>query len=98
MKEVLVSIDKAGRIVLPKSILKELAIHSGDLLKVSVQGKSVRLQPNDETVGLVRRGQSLIFSSGGESILEKEVVDAVLHEDREGCQSGVHRQHVPRKR
>ena len=46
MKEVLVPIDKAGRVVLPKNLRQELAINPGDLLRISVHGNEMTLRPN----------------------------------------------------
>jgi len=82
MKEVLVPIDKAGRVVLPKDVREELAINPGDLLKVSVQGDGVTLRPSRDTAGFVRRGRALVFSTGNPDLLENEIVEAVRNAER----------------
>lgn len=77
-------IDKAGRVVLPKNVREELSIHPGDLLKLSIHGNEVTLRPKKDSSGFVRRGQALVFSSGGGDVLNRETVDAILAEEREG--------------
>lgn len=84
MKDILVPIDKAGRLVLPKNLREELALNPGDLLEVWVHGNEVTLRPKKAASGLVRRGQALVFSSGGGDLLSRETVEDILAEDREG--------------
>ena len=83
MKESSVPIDQAGRIVLPKDVRQELAIKPGDTFKVSIHGSSVTLTPNKETVGLVRKGQALVFSTTGEDTLSQETVNRIVEESRD---------------
>lgn len=83
MKETFVPIDKAGRVVLPKEVRDELAIRPGDLLKISIQGDEVTLRPNRETVGFMRRGKALVFSSGSSDLLTNETVEAVRDAERD---------------
>src|SRR5512143_3450425 len=77
MKNVLVPIDKAGRVVLPKDVRDELAIHPGDLLRITIRGNEVTLSPNKEASGFIRRGKALVFSSGGVGLLDNETVENV---------------------
>ena len=84
MKDLLVPIDKAGRVVLPKSVRDELAMNPGDLLRVSIHGNEVTLSPKKHTAGFVRRGQALVFSNGSGELLNRETVDAILAQAREG--------------
>jgi AbrB family looped-hinge helix DNA binding protein len=81
MKDNLVSIDKAGRIVLPKSVREELAINPGDLLKVSTQGNQVTLRPEREKAGFIKRGSALIFSTGGADVLENDIVEEIRNSE-----------------
>jgi AbrB family looped-hinge helix DNA binding protein len=83
MKEMLVPIDGAGRIVLPKNVREDLAVKSGDLFKVSIHGTSVTLTPSQRTAGFVRRGKALVFTTRGHESLSLETVNAVLEEGRE---------------
>ena len=70
MKELLVSIDPAGRIVLPKKVREDLAIKAGDVFRVSVQGAAVTLTPEKETAGFIRKGKALVFATPGSATLE----------------------------
>ena len=82
MKDVLVPIDKAGRIVLPKAVRHELAIKPGDVLRVAVQGLAVTLTPDKETTGFVRHGKALVFSTTGDDLLTAGAIEALLEGER----------------
>ena len=84
MKDILVPIDKAGRVVLPKSVREQLAIQPGDILKISIRGNEVTLCSKKCNAGFTRKGQALVFSSGGGDVLDRETVDTVLTKEREG--------------
>jgi AbrB family looped-hinge helix DNA binding protein len=90
MKDALVPIDQAGRIVLPKNVRQELAIQPGDVFKVSIAGAAVTLTPNREKAGLVRKGRALVFSVTGDDVLTLEQANEVAETVRE--ESG-HRAH-----
>jgi AbrB family looped-hinge helix DNA binding protein len=83
MKEVMVPIDQAGRVVLPKDVRRELAIKPGEMLRVSVHGASVTLTPDREARGLVRKGKALVFSVGGGEVLNEDAVGRIIDEVRE---------------
>jgi AbrB family looped-hinge helix DNA binding protein len=89
MKDALVPIDKAGRVVLPKDVRDELALNPGDLLKISVQGDQVTLRPNRETTGFVKRGGALIFSTSGTDLLKSEAVEAIRDLERDRLSDGI---------
>lgn len=89
MKDVLVPIDRAGRVVLPKGVRQELAIKAGDVLRVSVRGLAVTLTPNKETTGLVRKGKALVFSTVGDAVLSTGTVEALLEGERDEHHSRV---------
>ncbi len=82
MKDVLIPIDQAGRVVLPKAVRQELALKPGELLKVSVHGLAVTLSPNKEITGFVRKGKALVFSTAGEAVLNSEIVEELLRQER----------------
>ena len=82
MKDVLIPIDQAGRIVLPKNVRQELAIKPGDVFKVSIHGASVTLTPSKESAGFLRKGKALVFSTSSGDTLSQEAVHAVLEEGR----------------
>ena len=83
MNDVLVPIDSAGRIVLPKGIRQELGIQTGDVFKVSIHGTTVSLLPSKAKTGFVRKGRALIFSTNGKAVLDQAAVGAILEESRE---------------
>jgi len=83
MKDMLVPIDQAGRIVLPKRVREDLAVKSGDLFKVGIHGTSVTLTPSKQSAGFVRRGKALVFTTPGNELLSLETVNAALEEGRE---------------
>jgi AbrB family looped-hinge helix DNA binding protein len=82
MKDTLVPIDQAGRIVLPKHVRQELAIKPGDTFNVSIDGAAVTLTPNKEKTGFVRRGKALVFSTAGAETLSRETVQEILESGR----------------
>ncbi|HEY3856864.1 MAG TPA: AbrB/MazE/SpoVT family DNA-binding domain-containing protein [Verrucomicrobiae bacterium] len=83
MKETLVPIDHAGRIVLPKSVRQELAIKAGDTFKVSINGLAVMLTPKNQKSGFIRKGKALVFSSDSGETINNDVVTAVLEQTRD---------------
>jgi AbrB family looped-hinge helix DNA binding protein len=83
MKDTLVPIDRAGRIVLPKSVREDLAIKPGDVFKVSINGTAVTLTPGKATAGFVRSGKALVFSASGAGSLSHETVQEALEAGRE---------------
>ncbi len=83
MKDVLIPIDQAGRVVLPKAVRQELAIKPGELLRVSVRDSAVTLTPNKEITGFVRKGKALVFSTAGEAALSAGTVEELLKRERD---------------
>ena len=82
MKNDVVPIDQAGRIVLPKNVRQELDIMPGDTFKVSIEGVAVTLTPNKESAGFVRKGKALVFSAADEQTLSEETVQGILQSGR----------------
>ena len=83
MKDLLVPIDPAGRIVLPKKVRQDLAIKAGDMFKVSIQGATVTLTPEKEAAGFIRKGKALVLSTPGGETLSTEQVNEILEACRE---------------
>src|SRR5260370_14944919 len=62
-----VTLDRAGRVVLPKTLREELHLSPGDTLDLTVEGESVMLRPRrsvtplqkERRVWVLRTGQSL---------------------------------------
>ncbi len=82
MKKLLVPIDRAGRLVLPKGVRRELAIKPGDVFAVSISGLTVTLTPSKAKGGFVRKGRALVFSTGGGPSFGQETVEKIIEEDR----------------
>ena len=78
-----VSIDGAGRIVLPIDVRQELAIKPGDFLKIRIHGSSVTLTPNKTATGLVRKGKALVFSTTSSQIIDEIFFSDILENTRE---------------
>ncbi len=99
MKDLLVPIDPAGRIVLPKKVRQDLAIKAGDMFKVSIQGAAVTLTPEKEASGFIRKGKALVFSTPGSGTLSTEEVNALLDASRdEGIAPGLEAEMGRRRR
>ena len=84
--ELLVAIDKAGRVVIPKEIREELAIAPGEKLRLSIQGDVVTLSPKKGGAGFFRRKNALVFSAAADDLLEREAVDDILSDLRQDRQ------------
>jgi AbrB family looped-hinge helix DNA binding protein len=55
MKSNLVSIDKAGRIVLPKRLRERFNLMAGDSLQIFVENDNIRLTPMGNTTALIKK-------------------------------------------
>lgn len=91
MKDALIPIDKAGRVVLPKEVREELSINPGDFLELSVQGDQVTLRPNRERTGFIKRGNALVFSTGGPDLLENDVIENIRSSERDSLRLNIAR-------
>ena len=83
MRDLVVSIDPAGRIVLPKEVRRELAIQPGDSLKLTVQGAAVTLIPTNQKARLVRKGKALVWSTGSRERIDQQTIDKVIQDCRD---------------
>jgi AbrB family looped-hinge helix DNA binding protein len=59
-----VTIDKAGRVVLPKLLRDELRLSPGDTLDLSVDGEQVTLRPRRATPPLQKERGVWVFRTG----------------------------------
>ena len=80
MKDILIPIDQAGRIVLPKNVRQDLAIKPGDMLKLTNPGTHVTLTLSKLKSGFQRKGKALVFTTSGEDTFGHEVVETLLNE------------------
>jgi AbrB family looped-hinge helix DNA binding protein len=72
------TIDKAGRVVIPKHLRDELGLRDGVELLVTSDGVGIRIEPL-ATGGKVveRNGRLVVESSTGRGITEAEILEAI---------------------
>ncbi len=66
------TIDKAGRIVLPKAVRDELNLSAGDSLEMHSEGGRVTLEPARASGRMIRKGGFWVFRSEGKPITLEE--------------------------
>jgi AbrB family looped-hinge helix DNA binding protein len=59
-----VTLDQAGRVVLPKKLREELHLSPGDTLDLSVQGDAVTLRPRRGASPMLKKQGVWVFSTG----------------------------------
>jgi AbrB family looped-hinge helix DNA binding protein len=59
-----VTLDQAGRVVLPKELRDELHLSPGDTLELSVHGEEVTLHPRRSASPLQKKQGVWVFSTG----------------------------------
>lgn len=76
-----VTIDKAGRLVLPKPMRDALHLKPGDALEIEQEGDAITMrQPRSKAV-MKRKNGFWVFDTGGR--ITTEMVDKTLAEIRE---------------
>jgi AbrB family looped-hinge helix DNA binding protein len=75
-----VTLDRAGRIVLPKSLRDELRLTPGDTLDVRVEGDEVTLRPRRHSSPMHKKDGIWVFTSG--KPLSQEEADEALRKTR----------------
>jgi AbrB family looped-hinge helix DNA binding protein len=58
------TIDRAGRVVIPKPLREELDLAPGDTLELETAGKSITLRPTHGTVPLSKEKGVWVFRTG----------------------------------
>jgi AbrB family looped-hinge helix DNA binding protein len=76
-----VTLDKAGRVVIPKALRDDLRLEPGDALELESAGESVTLRPVRSTTRLRKEHGVWVFRTGKR--LTAAVTDQVLRESRE---------------
>jgi len=76
-----VTLDKAGRVVLPKMLREELHLEPGDTLALESEGDSVLLRPVRTSSPLRKERGVWVFRTGKR--LPATVTDEVLRESRQ---------------
>ena len=67
------TIDKAGRIVLPKPLRDELRLEPGDILELETSGDKITLRPAQTSGQLVKKQGMWVFRS--DEPLTEEIVE-----------------------
>jgi AbrB family looped-hinge helix DNA binding protein len=73
-----ITIDKSGRIVLPKPVRDELQLRAGDSLELEISGQEITLRPVRAKMRLVREDGLWVFSSDEpfpENLVEQTIED-----------------------
>jgi AbrB family looped-hinge helix DNA binding protein len=74
------TIDKAGRIVLPKPLREELQLAPGDSLEVNTKGEEITLRPIRGNSALKKKHGVWVFQAG--QSLGEDAVDKAIREVR----------------
>ena len=89
VKSETIQMDKAGRVVLPKPLREQFNLLPGDKLRLSVDGKGIRLEPTDVAGTLVRKvEQNMVGPFTVVTLTAREYVDLVTKLGREGITGG----------
>jgi len=57
------TIDKAGRVVVPKALREELNLEGGTRLEIRIRGGRLELEPVATPMHLTRRGKALVATT-----------------------------------
>jgi AbrB family looped-hinge helix DNA binding protein len=75
------TIDKAGRIVLPKPLRDELRLEAGDTLELQSSGEEITLRPSRGNAQLRKKHGVWVYRAG--EPLTKAIVDKTVRQIRE---------------
>ena len=77
-----VVMDRAGRVVIPKSLRKELQLEPGDSLKLEAVGDQITLRPEREQARLVKEHGVWVFYSGSAETMSAATTEDRIQQDR----------------
>jgi len=75
-----VTLDKAGRIVIPKTLRDDLHLAPGDTMELGCEGETVTLRPARSSTPLRKERGVWVFRTG--KAISAAVTDEVLRESR----------------
>ncbi|HEY4951013.1 MAG TPA: AbrB/MazE/SpoVT family DNA-binding domain-containing protein [Candidatus Acidoferrales bacterium] len=81
-----ITVDKAGRIVLPKPVRDELQLHAGDSLELEISGQEIKLRPVRPKIHLRREDGLWVYTVGEpltESVAEQTIEDIRRERDEQ---------------
>jgi AbrB family looped-hinge helix DNA binding protein len=92
-----VTLDRAGRLVLPKKLRDHLHLSPGDTLDITVEGDEVKLRPRRSSSPLQKKQGVWVFSTG-KPMASDETAEALrdIREQRDRRNSGRPSEIVPR--
>jgi AbrB family looped-hinge helix DNA binding protein len=71
-----ITLGKAGRLVVPKSIRDSLGLHEGSRLKLEIQGGKLQAAPEPDPVDIDLKGGFPVIQ-GGPSLKRGNIVQAI---------------------
>ncbi|MBI5242304.1 MAG: AbrB/MazE/SpoVT family DNA-binding domain-containing protein [Elusimicrobia bacterium] len=74
-----ITIDKAGRVVIPKSLREALHISPGDSLQVDSSAEAITLRPIQETAALRKENGFWVYRTGRRADIS---IPELIDEDR----------------
>src|SRR5262249_24602550 len=80
--ETTVTLDRAGRVVIPNAVRDEMHLKAGDALALHADGETVSLRPVRAS-NRMRKKRGVWVFSGGQGEISAEDVRKVIHEMRE---------------
>jgi AbrB family looped-hinge helix DNA binding protein len=69
------TIDRAGRVVVPKSLRAALGLEGGDEVEITLEGERIELVPASRQVGLRKGPGGLLISDVGVGVGPDEIRD-----------------------
>jgi AbrB family looped-hinge helix DNA binding protein len=96
MKRLYVSVDKAGRILLPNKIREELSIQPGDAFTVSIKGKAITLTRYKAVGRFIKKGKALVFSTPHGPSINRETVQEILDREKGRTAGNLPLRHIGR--
>jgi AbrB family looped-hinge helix DNA binding protein len=73
----IVSIDKAGRLVVPKIMREDLHLHPGDLLEIEQQEDVILLRPQRPGTTMVKEQGIWVIDGGGGRLSNRSVLGLI---------------------
>jgi AbrB family looped-hinge helix DNA binding protein len=81
-----ITVDKAGRIVLPKPVRDELQLQAGDSLELEISGQEIKLRPVRPKIRLRREDGLWVYTVGeplSDSVVEQTIEDIRRERDEQ---------------
>jgi AbrB family looped-hinge helix DNA binding protein len=78
------TIDRAGRVVIPKAIREAAGLKPGASLKIKYRNGRVEIEPESPKMRLVRKGSVLVASAPGTPKVSLEEVSEWIRKSRDG--------------